>query len=221
LSQFWYDDQTAIRLAEEAIRITQYGGSIACLSCPSVFLQLYKLLSDGNNTKSLRICVFEYDRRFEVFGQDYVYFDFNRSPDSLEGVGNIDADADTDSRSLKAAFDTIIADPPFLSDECWLKTADHIRWLSRLHSSSTPSTLQSSSSCPADSAIATETTSESRVSTVPVGCKVIVCTGAVMGALINKCLGCASVEGFKPRHKGDRLSNEFGCFTNYPFEGSI
>lgn len=210
LSQFWYDDETAERLAIEAINITPPGGSIACLSCPSVFLQLYKLLhgDSENNSKSLRICVFEYDRRFDVFGQDYIFFDFNRACESLCEIDGNNNNTDTEDDNvnssnkpqiLKSAFNTIIADPPFLSEECWRKTAEYIRWLSL------PETSLSSNQ--GDDAAAASFSG-------PIT-KVIVCTGAVMGPLIKECVGCVLVNGFTPRHKGDRLSNEFGCFTNY------
>ena len=44
--------------------------------------------------------------------------------------------------------------------------------------------------------------------------KILVCTGMIMQELIFKELGCTPT-GFEPRHKNG-LSNEFGCFANYP-----
>ena len=50
MSQFWYDDETALYLAREALRIAQPEGKIALISCPT----LYKTLKaeapecDGN-----------------------------------------------------------------------------------------------------------------------------------------------------------------------------
>lgn len=40
LSQFWYDDETATKLAKEAIRIAPKGGIICCISSPSAFMKL-------------------------------------------------------------------------------------------------------------------------------------------------------------------------------------
>ena len=43
LSQFWYDDKTALDLANEVIRIAEAKGkfsSIACVSCPTLFIAI-------------------------------------------------------------------------------------------------------------------------------------------------------------------------------------
>jgi hypothetical protein len=122
--------------------------------------------------KKLQAYVMEFDRRFAVYGNDFVFFDFNQPTDLDELNGD---------RPLKGAIDTIIADPPFLSDECWTKTAMCVRWLSKVDESS----------------------------------KVIVCTGMVMKDKICNELNCKPT-AFEPKHRGG-LSNEFGCFTNFPF----
>ncbi|KAI9331544.1 N-6 adenine-specific DNA methyltransferase-like protein 2 [Zopfochytrium polystomum] len=190
LSQFWYDDDTATKLAEEAIAITPPGGRIACVSAPSAFVALFKLLNAATGTttgtdspEKPTATLLEYDRRFDVYGDAFVFFDFNRPTDLDERDG---------ARPLHGRFDTVIADPPFLNEECWSKTAECVRWLGK----------------------AGKGGSESGDG---VGAKVIVCTGAVMREHIAKELGCHATE-FRPRHKGDRLSNEFGCFINYESE---
>lgn len=43
-SQFWYDDATALKLAEQLLKGIKEGMSIAVVSCPSVFVQLRNLI---------------------------------------------------------------------------------------------------------------------------------------------------------------------------------
>ncbi|KAJ3293163.1 EEF1A lysine methyltransferase 1 [Borealophlyctis nickersoniae] len=117
LSQFWYDEATAETLAKEALESTADGDWIACVSAPSAFVALKKM-----NIPNRRIVVLEFDRRFSVFSTDYVFYDFNTPTD---------LDERSCSRPLHHKFDFIIADPPFLSDECWSKTAETVRWLGK------------------------------------------------------------------------------------------
>ena len=60
----------------------------------------------------------EFDQRFNVFGVDrFVPYDYRR-PLELS--------------SLEAhSFDVILADPPFLSEECLTKTSETIRYLAK------------------------------------------------------------------------------------------
>ncbi|KAJ1529995.1 EEF1A lysine methyltransferase 1 [Nowakowskiella sp. JEL0078] len=50
LSQFWYDDDTANTLANEAIANTPEGGWIACLSSPTAFVQLEECFMKTSQT---------------------------------------------------------------------------------------------------------------------------------------------------------------------------
>jgi EEF1A lysine methyltransferase 1 len=62
------------------------------------------------------VCL-EYDTRFQIFGQSFVPYDYNQPlnlPAELEG-----------------AFDIVVADPPFLSEECLRKTALTVRYLTK------------------------------------------------------------------------------------------
>lgn len=86
---------------------------IACLSCPSVFNKLRAL----NQLKCQIFCL-EYDKRFATFGSDYVFYDYN---DPL----NLPAEFERNS------FDVVIADPPFLSEECLRKTAMTVNFLAK------------------------------------------------------------------------------------------
>lgn len=62
--------------------------------------------------------LFEYDRRFEAkFSEEFVPYDYRKPLAIPELYHN--------------TFDFIIVDPPFLSDECLIKTAQTVRLLSR------------------------------------------------------------------------------------------
>lgn len=60
------------------------------------------------------ICL-EFDRRFSCFGDSFVFYDYNE-PVALPA-------------ELKESCDLVVADPPFLSDECLQKTAETVRYL--------------------------------------------------------------------------------------------
>ena len=61
--------------------------SIACVSCPTLFQYLHKYLRefkrhpelpslDEETAQAIDIKVFEYDSRFNVYGQDFVFYDY-------------------------------------------------------------------------------------------------------------------------------------------------
>ncbi|XP_028413370.1 EEF1A lysine methyltransferase 1-like [Dendronephthya gigantea] len=110
LSQFWYDDHTATTLAEEVLKASS-NGRICCLCAPTLYKKLCQLRPD-----SCEIFLFEFDKRFAVFGQDFVYYDYN---DPL-GIP---------SRISKNSFDFVFADPPFLTEECFTKVAKTVEYL--------------------------------------------------------------------------------------------
>lgn len=47
LSQFWYDDRTSQALASEVLRLVGETGSVACISCPTLYKQLRKVKPAG------------------------------------------------------------------------------------------------------------------------------------------------------------------------------
>lgn len=59
----------------------------------------------------------EYDTRFEIYGEDFVFYDYKEPLKFPEGMKN--------------SFDVVIADPPFLSDECLCNTAVSIKYLGK------------------------------------------------------------------------------------------
>lgn len=112
LSQFWYDDNTAIRLAEEAVRIAGENGRIACISAPTAYKKLREIKPEGCVAKCL-----EFDERFKIYGEDFEFYDYN-NPLKLPA-------------EWKESFDIVIADPPFLNEDCLCKTAVTVKYLAK------------------------------------------------------------------------------------------
>lgn len=86
---------------------------VACVSAPSVYRELRELRGGRVST-----CVFEYDRRFAVYGPDFVFYDYARP---LDLPGHV----------VPHSFDIVVADPPYLSEECLQKTSETIKYLTR------------------------------------------------------------------------------------------
>eukprot|EP01116_Phalansterium_solitarium_P008778 TRINITY_DN22740_c0_g1_i1.p1 TRINITY_DN22740_c0_g1~~TRINITY_DN22740_c0_g1_i1.p1 ORF type:complete len:218 (-),score=71.13 TRINITY_DN22740_c0_g1_i1:19-672(-) len=109
LSQFWYTEETSRVLAEEAVRESK-GGSIVCVSAPSIFRALKKLQVPN------KIVLLEFDTRFgQLYGDEFVFYDYKQPLDLPESTHN--------------AFDFIVADPPFLAAECFSKLAQTLTLL--------------------------------------------------------------------------------------------
>ncbi|XP_055100178.2 EEF1A lysine methyltransferase 1 isoform X1 [Symphalangus syndactylus] len=113
LSQFWYSQETALRLAQEAIAAVGEGGRIACVSAPSVYQKLRELCREN-----FSIYIFEYDKRFAMYGEEFIFYDYNNPLDLPEKIA-------------AHSFDIVIADPPYLSEECLRKTSETIKYLTR------------------------------------------------------------------------------------------
>lgn len=113
LSQFWYSPETATRLAEDAVAAAGEGGRIACVSAPSVYQKLRERHRDD-----VSVCIFEYDRRFAIYGEDFVYYDYKNPVDLPERIAT-------------HSFDIVVADPPYLSEECLRKMSETIKLLTR------------------------------------------------------------------------------------------
>ncbi|KAL4342467.1 hypothetical protein GQ457_08G017030 [Hibiscus cannabinus] len=110
LSQFWYDPQTARTISHEVVSLcTDSHHKVACIACPT----LYAYLKNLDPTISVRLL--EYDKRFEQYGSDFMFYDYNQPEDlPLE---------------LKHNYKVVIADPPYLSKECLEKVAQTISFL--------------------------------------------------------------------------------------------
>ena len=69
----------------------------------------------------------EYDKRFAAVAKDdFIFYDY-KSPMSF---GQISAGS-TSKDCFRESFDIVIADPPFLSEECFAKTAVTIKYLAK------------------------------------------------------------------------------------------
>ena len=172
-SQFWYSDDTAAVLARQLLEGATAETHIAVVCAPSAFVQLKNMTAAME--QSPKITLLEYDDRFDVF-EEYVHYDF-KEPFRLP-------------ISMKAQYDCILCDPPFLSPDCQTKSAMTVRWLLRTHSSAQDNSTP----------------------------RVLICTGAIMEGLIRKLYADTHTTSFEPRHAQDRLSNDFRCYAN--FEGS-
>ncbi|KAG9134673.1 hypothetical protein Leryth_001005 [Lithospermum erythrorhizon] len=113
LSQFWYDKATAETIANEVLGLccTFESPSIACIACPTLFAYLKNM--DPNVPAQL----LEYDKRFEQYGPEFTFYDYNLPVDLPD--------------SLKHSFPIIVADPPYLSRECLEKVTQTISFLLR------------------------------------------------------------------------------------------
>ncbi|GIY54333.1 EEF1A lysine methyltransferase 1 [Caerostris extrusa] len=112
LSQFWYDQETSTTLAKVALKCAGDKGRIACVSSPSVYHQL-KTLSESDEHY-----LFEYDKRFQhKYPGQALFYDY-KSPLELDSKFHL-------------YFDIVMADPPFLSEECLEKFAETINFFNR------------------------------------------------------------------------------------------
>lgn len=111
LSQFWYDDRTARELAAEVSLLASSlpAAAVACVACPT----LYAYLKKGSPDVPARLL--EYDERFGRYGGDFTFYDYNR-PEELPPA-------------LKHAYRIVVADPPYLSQECLVKVAKTVSFL--------------------------------------------------------------------------------------------
>lgn len=71
------------------------------------------------NIFQLLVKLFEYDKRFSVYGSDYVFYDYNEPMKINEELLN--------------NFDLVVVDPPFLSEECLTKSLQTTKSLTKKH----------------------------------------------------------------------------------------
>jgi len=102
LSQFWYDPATAQVVAEELHHLSSLTAStVACIACPTLYVQLKK------SNPEVEAQIFEFDKRFEKYGTDFIFYDYNQ-PEDLPSI-------------YQHKFQVVVADPPYLSEECLVK----------------------------------------------------------------------------------------------------
>lgn len=71
---------------------------VALISCPSLYRQVVCV-----QNPNVIVRLFEFDTRFSSYGEDFVYYDYKDPPEKIP---------------FDNYFDIILADPPFLSEEC-------------------------------------------------------------------------------------------------------
>ncbi|KAG5355381.1 Protein-lysine N-methyltransferase EFM5 [Yarrowia sp. C11] len=115
LSQFWYNNATATKLARELLEGADKDTVIAIVSAPSVYAAMKALPEEEIVTQN--VFLLEYDERFGVLAgkKRFVHYDFNK-PLLLPN-------------EIKNVCDRVLVDPPFLSEECQTKAAMTARLL--------------------------------------------------------------------------------------------
>lgn len=113
LSQFWYEPETARTVAQEVLTVCSKSPNfrVACIACPTLYAYLKKM-DPGISAQLL-----EYDNRFEQYGSEFSFYDYNRPVDLPS--------------ELKQAFQVVVADPPYLSKECLEKVAQTVSFLAQ------------------------------------------------------------------------------------------
>lgn len=100
---------------------------MACISCPTLFKALHYYLKEAKSwsdidnfdelIEKIDIKLFEYDKRFEIYGDDFYFYDYNNPLDF--------------NSSLEKYFDMVISDPPYLSQDCHIKTGMTVRKITK------------------------------------------------------------------------------------------
>ncbi|VDK51764.1 unnamed protein product [Anisakis simplex] len=158
LSQFWYSKETAQKLAEECISAVSEGGCIACISCPT--LMEYLIINEKIVSGRISVKLFEFDDRFaSKYAKNFIKYDY-RQPLEIPP-------------EHKGGYDLIIADPPFLADECLVKVAQTVRLLSK-----------------------------GQASKGQANTKTIICTGAIMQEMVERIFSAHQCT-FKPTHQNN------------------
>ncbi|KAJ1857010.1 Protein-lysine N-methyltransferase efm5 [Coemansia sp. RSA 1822] len=111
LSQFWYDDATSDFIADRAFANTQDGDHIAFISSPTAYVTF------RNKYERSNAFVFEFDQRFDVFRDQFVHYDFNHPVEFAR------------AQDMKHKFKFIVADPPFLNEDCLAQTMETVKFL--------------------------------------------------------------------------------------------
>ncbi|KAI0097453.1 putative N6-adenine methyltransferase-domain-containing protein [Nemania sp. FL0031] len=175
-SQFWYSDETANLLATQLLEGMSDDSVIAVVSAPSAFVALKKIIAAPDYTgPKPKTYLLEHDMRFSVF-PEFVFYDFI-NPVKLPA-------------NLRNTVDSVICDPPFLSEDCQTKMALTLRWLARTNKSNNTGAAAAQP-------------------------RVLICTGERMETLVNKLyrpLGVRTTT-YEPVHA--KLKNEFCCYANF------
>lgn len=110
LSQFWYDDSTALTLAKALLEGADEDTIIVIASAPSVYAAISQIPDEEIPTK--HIYLLEYDKRFELLAgkEHFRFYDYN-FPENIP-------------EELREKCHRLLIDPPFLEEECQKKSAE-------------------------------------------------------------------------------------------------
>lgn len=104
LSQFWYADSTADKLARAMLEGADEDTVIVIASAPSIYAAIKRIPKDEVPTK--HIYLLEFDKRFELLsGADHFFFYDYNTPDEIPPI-------------LKNKCHRLLIDPPFLGEVC-------------------------------------------------------------------------------------------------------
>lgn len=115
LSQFWYNDDTAGFLAQTAIDHTTEDDIVVFISSPTAYVAYRNMVSEQERRQNAY--VFEYDQRFAVFKSQFVLYNFNQPLEFAK------------AEELKHKVKFIVADPPFLNEDCLSQTLETVKRL--------------------------------------------------------------------------------------------
>ncbi|CCK70091.1 protein-lysine N-methyltransferase KNAG_0D03440 [Huiozyma naganishii CBS 8797] len=109
LSQFWYSDSTAEKLADALLEGADENTVIAVVSAPSVYAAIKK--KDPSSIPTEHIYLFEFDKRFELLAgkEHFTFYDYNKPLDF--------------ESPIKHKVDRLLIDPPFLNEDCQTKSS--------------------------------------------------------------------------------------------------
>lgn len=138
----------------------------------------------------LTVTIFEYDERFKTFGSDFVPYDY-KFPLSIP-------------RDMSNSYDLVIADPPFLSDECLTKVAITIKFLAKKNIILCTGILNKCNAF---------------ISRIYNNYAINYFTGAIMADLAKRLLD-VKICNFIPCHQNN-LANEFSCYANFDFDKTL
>lgn len=85
---------------------------------------MYKLVKESIPCSDAIVRLFEFDKRFSAFGEDFIYYDYKDTNHHEKKIFKVYGNY----------FDIILADPPFLSEECIEHVAAFIKRLKKYNS---------------------------------------------------------------------------------------
>lgn len=175
LSQFWYADETAKTLGRALLEGADEDTVICIASAPSVYAAISKLPKSQIPTQ--HIYLLEYDKRFELMAgkSHFSFYDYNE-PNEIPA-------------HLKNKCHRLLIDPPFLEEECQVKSSQAARNLLAPDNGETT------------------VSGDKRF-------KLISSTGERMRDIIKKTYPETNLTSFLPEHKNG-LSNEFRCYASF------